>query len=66
MIKDSEINEVLQIVGNTSNGVKISEVVDALAANCGVSSSRARYIVRGVLDRLEIRTDSKFRLHSNR
>ena len=67
MIQNSTIlindNEVLKIVGNVSNGIKISEVVTALTTNCQISPSRARYIVRSVLDRGEIHTDSKFRLH---
>jgi hypothetical protein len=63
LIADNEFNEVLQIVGNASNGVKISEVVNALAMSCQILSPRARYIVRAVLDRGRIHTDSKFRLH---
>ena len=63
---DNEINEVLQIVGNASNGIKISEVVNALATNCRILTPKARYIVRAVLDRGKIRTDSKFRLHLNK
>jgi hypothetical protein len=62
-IADNEFNEVLQIVGNASNGIKISEVVNALAMSCQILYPRARYIVRAVLDRGGIHTDSKFRLH---
>jgi hypothetical protein len=60
---DNEINEVLNIVGNASNGVKISDVVNTLATNCHILPPKARYIVRAVLDREKIHTDSKFRLH---
>jgi hypothetical protein len=60
---DKETVEVLKIVGNASNGVKISEVVNALAINCHIPFPRSRYIVRAVLDRRKIHTDSKFRLH---
>jgi hypothetical protein len=60
---DKEINEVLNIVGNASNGVKISDVVNTLAMNCHMLSPRARYIVRAVLDGGKIHTDSKFRLY---
>jgi hypothetical protein len=62
-IADNEFNEVLQIVGNASNGVKISDVVNTLAMNCHIEHPRARYIVRAVIDRSNIHTDSKFRLH---
>jgi hypothetical protein len=63
LIKDNEFNEVLKIVGNASNGVKISDVVNTLAKNCHIDHPRARYIVRAVIDRSYINTDSKFRLH---
>jgi hypothetical protein len=62
-ITDNEFNEVLTIVDNASNGAKISEVVNALAMNCHIEHPRARYIVRAVIDRGGIHTDSKFRLH---
>jgi hypothetical protein len=63
-IEDKEFNEVLKIVKNASKGVKISDVVNTLAINCHILHPRARYIVRAVLDRGKIRTDSKFMLHS--
>jgi hypothetical protein len=63
---DKEIDEALRIVGNAINGIKISETVDTLATSCNILPPQARYIVRAVIDRCEVHTDSKFRLHLNK
>jgi len=63
-VQGKDLDEVAKLVSIYANGgAKISDVVNALALNCHVPPSKARYIVRAALDKGKVRTDGKFRLH---
>ena len=62
-VSTDEINEVVNIVSQAGS-IKISTVVSNIAVKLCVSYPTARFIVRAVLDRELIVTNSKFELYT--
>jgi hypothetical protein len=63
-VQNADFAEIAKVVARQGDeGIKISEVVNALTRDQKMPPSRARYVVRSALDKGKVRTDRNFRLH---